>query len=39
MRHILSIGSNIGNKESNLKEAINYIEDINGINIEKTSSL
>lgn len=34
----LSIGSNIGNKESNLREAINYIEDIDGVNIEKTSS-
>ena len=34
----LSIGTNIGEKENNLREAINYLEDIKGVTIDKISS-
>lgn len=34
----ISIGSNIGDKEKNLIEAINHLEDIKGIIIDKVSS-
>ena len=34
----LSIGTNIGEKENNLREAINYLEDIKGVTIAKISS-
>ncbi|GAA0070591.1 2-amino-4-hydroxy-6-hydroxymethyldihydropteridine diphosphokinase [Clostridium sardiniense] len=34
----LSIGSNVGDKEKNLREAINYLEDVNGVSIDKVST-
>jgi len=38
MKAVLSLGSNLGNKSDNLKQAIEYLKEIKDIKIEKISS-